>query len=482
MVASLLPVVCFLSPLFVAALSPLLDPIFGKRRALLVMIGTSLALISALLMIPPVVFTGMNLQPPTLPLQVSSTNIAAVVGVALISFLSAIYNTQSERGGRLTPFLYNFFLLLFVSIMLCLVMFYDLFLIFVLVELTIGVSVVLVTHSHGKFPLQAAFKYLIITGISAIFVLVGVVIIYELTGTTILFEIANNPGPLLANPRLLLLSVACFIIGLGADIGIAPFHGWVPDVYPASTPAVNSFCCAESIALVFTLYQLVYPLHTIYPSSTIVFLMGGVGVFSIMLGTLLAYRQNDFMRMVAYSSIEEYGHLALVFGLFTPLSFTAGQMYLINSALMKMGILQTLGSVFLGGRTFDMNMLGGLAERMKKTAWSYILCALSLVGIPPLSGFFAKWLLYSAVFDFLSRHAGLAASVLAIIFLLSVSLISLTFFVRSFHRVFLGKPTDISKTMNEAPSLMWFSAAVSTGVAILIGVQPHLLLSLIRPP
>ena len=479
MAASLLPAFCFFSPLFVAVLAPLLDSILGKRLPLLVIIGTSLSFISALLMIPHVIFSGIILQSPILPFQVNSTNIATLVGVALISFLSAIYNALSEGGGRLKPFLYNFFLLFFVSAMLGLTMSYDIFVIFILAETTTLVSIMLVTHSHGKFPLQAAFKYLIITGIGAVFVLVGVTIIYELTETTILLEIVDNPGQLLDNPKFLLLSAACFIIGLGADIGVAPFHGWMPDVYPASTPTVNSFRCAKSIALVFTLYKLVHSLYVIYPSSTIIFLMGGVGVFSITLGVLLAYRQKDFMRMAAYFSIEDYGHLTLAYGLFTPLSFIAGQMYLINTALMEMGVLQTLGLVYLRSHTFNMDTLGGLIERMKKTAWSYILCAFSLVGIPPLSGFFAKWLLYSAVFDFLSRHSSLAVSVSAIIFLLGASLISLTFFIRSFQRVFLGKSTDITKKMDEDPPLTCLSPVISAVAAILIGVQPQILLGLI---
>ena len=154
-------------------------------------------------------------------------------------------------------------------------------------------------------------------------------------------------------------------------------------------------------------------------------------------------------------------------------------MYLINTALMEMGVLQTLGLVYLRSHTFNMDTLGGLIERMKKTAWSYILCAFSLVGIPPLSGFFAKWLLYSAVFDFLSRHSSLAVSVSAIIFLLCASLISLTFFIRSFQRVFLGKSTDITKKMDEDPPLTCLSPVISAVAAILIGVQPQILLGLI---
>ncbi|KPV62290.1 MAG: F(420)H(2) dehydrogenase subunit L [Candidatus Bathyarchaeota archaeon BA1] len=206
-----------------------------------------------------------------------------------------------------------------------------------------------------------------------------------------------------------------------------------------------------------------------------------MGLVSLVFGALLAYQQTDFMRMIAYCSIDEFGHMVFALGLFTPLSFTAGQMYVVNGALMKAGVILCLGSVLISSGTRDMSLLGGLGEKMKKTTWSYIICALSLAGVPPLSGFYAKWLFYNATYYFLLTQAGVFTSVLAIILLLCISIIPFVFLIRAFHRIFLGRPTENLKNISEVPLAMWLPTLILAGAAILLGLRPDFLLSLIKP-
>jgi multicomponent Na+:H+ antiporter subunit D len=349
--------------------------------------------------------------------------------------------------------------------------------------LTVGVSVILVAHNPSKLSTEAAFKYLIITAISALFVLLGTLIVFILTGNSNIFAIINNPdvqARLTNNPHFLMLAVACFIIGLGADIGLVPFHGWLPDVFPGSTIIINGFFCAEPIALILTLYNLVYPFHRIYPSNVIVALMMGLGLISMVFGALLAYPQKNFYRMLAYCSIDEFGHSVFALGLLTSsMSFVAGQYYLINSALMKTGMILSLGSVFFNSGIGNMDSLGGLLGKMKKTALSYIICALSLAGVPPLSGFYAKWLLYNAAYDFLLPLGGNVVAVSALILLVCISMISFIFLIRSFHRIFMGQSTQNLEKVNEVHLTMWLPTAVLAATAVLVGLQPNIFLSLI---
>ncbi|MEM2989676.1 MAG: proton-conducting transporter membrane subunit [Halobacteria archaeon] len=428
----------------------------------------------------PDVLSSQTLETPMFSLQADSTNIAGLVGVALIFFLVSIYNVKAETGGRLKPSLYNFFVLLFLTCMLGLLLSYDLFGIFLFVELTIGVSIVLVVHAPGKLSAEASFKYLVITALSALFVLLGVLIVFVLTHNSSIPIIMEHPNSLIENPNFLIFAVACFVIGIGADIGLVPFHGWVPDVFPASTPVINGFFCAEPVAFILALIKLVYPFYVVYPSQIILWLVVGVGLISMVFGALMAYPQIDFMRMIAYATIDEFGHMVFAFGLFTPLSFTAGQIYLVNGSLMKAGVILCLGSVFIASGTRDMTKLGGLAGRMKKTAGSYMICALSLAGVPPLSGFYPKWLLYTAVYDFLLLRVGIFISVLALISLVFLSIVSLIVLVRAFHLIFLGQPTETLKGVNEVHWTMWLSTTALAAVGILVGLYPDLLLSLIR--
>ncbi len=479
MIANLLPLACVATPLFVAALCPVIVPLLKGRHSMLLVAGMGLTLALATAMIPEVM-SGTVLIPPQLPMRVDLTNITVVFGIALISFLSAVYNVGSDRGGRLRPAIYDFSLLFLLSIMLGLVMFEDLFWIYLLVETTVGVSIVLVAYAPGKFPIQAAFKYLIITAISAIFFLGGVLIIYWLCRTTDISAIKESSELLLDHEHLTLLAVAFFIVGLGADLGIPPFHGWLPDAFPASTPAINSFMCAESICLLFALCKILYPFYSIYPTRSLVALLFCIGVFSAILGALLAYGQENFWRLAAYITVEGYGHAALAFGLFTSLGFVAGQFYLINGAVMKMGVLQSLGSVFLRTGSASIVELGGLGRMMKKTLSTYLTCALSLGGVPPLSGFFGKLLVYNAVFQFLSDTVSLTAAFLTIILLVGVSVVSLAALVRAFQGIFLGELH--ASEIREVSGSMWLPAMTGAAFALLLGVYPALLLGSMKPP
>lgn len=485
---SLLPLLSLIVPLFTGVLCLFtclfwfLETFSKKFAKISLLFGTGLSLITVLSMVPYAI-AGEVLETLELYLRADLTNMAAIVGVALIFFLTSIYNVKAERGGRLKPGLYNFFLLLFLCCMLGLLLSHDLFGIFLFVELVVGVSVILVVHNPTKLSTEAAFKYLIIIAISALFVLLGTLIIFLLTGTSNLLTMVNNPdvqARLIENPQLLMLAVACFIIGLGADVGLVPFHGWVPDVFPASTIIINGFFNAEPIALILALYKLVAPFYKIYPSNVIIALMIGVGLISMVFGALLAYPQKNFYRMIAYCSIDEYGHAAFVLGLLNPpLSFVAGQYYLVNSSLMKTGIILGLGSVFFNTRTGNMDSLGGLLGKMNKTALIYIICALSLVGVPPLSGFYAKWLLYSVAYDFLLPLGGTVIAILALIMLVGISMISFIFLIRSFHRIFMGQTAENLEGVNEVHVTMWLPTAVLAAIAILLGFQPNILLSLI---
>ena len=483
---SLLPLLAMIVPTFIAVLCLFIDPfwfmkpLFRRIEKESLLLGTGATFIIILSMMPDVL-AGRTLETPILLIKLDHTNAVGVLAVATIFVLTAVFNVHSEKGGRLSPSMYNFFVLMFEVCMLGLLLVYDLFLVFFFVELTIGVSIVLVAHSPIKMASESAFKYLVITALSALFVLLAVLLVYILTGTSDLTRIGSEINPLIENPKLILLVVACFVIGLGADIGLVPFHGWVPNVFPASTPAVNGFFCAEPVAFILALYKLVQPFYAIYPSPVILGLMAGVGLLSILTGVVMAYSQTDSLRMMAYASIEGFGYMLLTFGLFTPLSFVAGQFYLVNGALMKMGAILSLGSVYNQTGTNDMGRLGGLIKKMKPAAATYIICALSLAGVPPLSGFFAKWLLYSAVNEFLQPY-GVWASTAALAAMISASMVSGVYLITSFQRIFLGSLKDGLKNVEKPPITSWLPTLVVAILSLVLGIAPGLLLRLMGFP
>lgn len=484
---SLLPLLSLVVPSFIGSLCiftypfKFLETFFRKIEKLMLLFGTGLTLATIITMVP-YVLSGETLETPIVLLKVDSTNIAGAIGITLIFFLVSIYNIEAEKGGRLKPSMYNFFVLLFLVCMLGLLFSYDIFGIFLFVEMTIGVSIILVVHNPSKLSPEASFKYLMITAVSALFVLLGVLTIFLLTGNSNISTILDHSEVFLENPQLLMFIVACFIVGLGADIGLVPFHGWVPDILPGSPPTINGFFTAEPIAFILALYKLIEPFYIIYPSQTVILLLFCIGFVCIIFGTLSAFSQEDFMRMFAYCTIEEFGYMILPFGLFTSFGLTAGLFYLVNSSLMKAGLILSLGSVLISTGTSNMNSLGGLIRKMNKTAWSYIVCAFSMVGIPPLSGFYAKLFLYSTVYDFLSPLIGAVLSLLMIVLLVCMSIISLIVLVRAFHRIFLGQPTNNLSDLKPPSWELWLPTLITAVVTILLGIQPSILLILIKQP
>ncbi|MEM3547112.1 MAG: complex I subunit 5 family protein [Candidatus Bathyarchaeia archaeon] len=487
MTYSLLPLLSLVVPSFIGFLClftypfRFLESFFRRIEKVALLFATGLTLLIVMTMVP-YVLSGEALETPVFSLKVDLTNIAGAVGIVLIFLLVSIFNVEAEKGGRLKPSMYNFFVLLFLVCMLGLLFSYDIFGIFLFVEMTIGVSIVLVVHNPSKLSPEASFKYLIITAVSALFVLLGILTVFILTKNSHISSIVDNSELFRENPRLVMLIVACFIVGLGADIGLVPFHGWVPDILPGSPPTINGFFTAEPIAFILTLHKLIYPFYVVYPSQTIILLLLGIGLICIVFGVLSAFPQKDFMRMFAYCTIEEFGHMILPFGLFTSFGFTAGQFYLVNSSLMKAGLVLCLGSVLITTETSDMNSLGGLIGKMKNTAWSYIVCAFSITGVPPLSGFYAKWILYTAIYNFLYPHVGIMLSLSILMLLICMSIVSLVILIRSFQQIFLGQPTEGLNNLKGIPWAMWLPTLILALITILLGIQPNILFSLIKQP
>ncbi|MEM2939042.1 MAG: complex I subunit 5 family protein [Candidatus Bathyarchaeia archaeon] len=489
---SLLPLLILIVPLFTGILClftclfSFLE-VFSRRMAkTLLLISAALSLVTVLTIIPYCV-AGEILETPELGLRADPSNVAALASTSILFFLVSIYNVSAEKGGRLKPGVYNFFLLLFLCCMFGLLLSYDLFGIFLFVELVVGVSVILVVHNPTKASTEAAFKYLIITAISALFVLIGVLTIYISTGeSNILYFISDleKQARFSENPRLLMFVAACFIIGLGADIGLVPFHGWLPDCLPASTIIINGFTAIEPIALILALYKMVAPLYRAYPSYIILALMLGVGLISMLFGALMAYSQKDFFRMMAYCSIDEYGHSLFAMSLISSTvaqSFVIGQFYLINSTMVKVGLILSLGSVYFSTGDSDMDSLGNIVKKMDKTALSYIICALSLTGIPPLSGFYAKLLFFSISYSFFNTHGNSILAILIVTLLVCISIISFVFLVRSFHKIFLGKRRKNIDIKGDVPIFMWLPTIILAAATLVLGILPDLLLRFIGP-
>lgn len=435
-----------------------------RFHALIVVTGTGVTLILSVILLLTCVRDGM-LSESGLMAECRVTDAVVVVTSNFIAFLAAIYNLGLNPLGRFSLDKYGSLFLLLVFCFNYMVLVRNALTLFLLVEALIGVSVALVAHSPRNDAPEVAFRYLIVTTLSAFFVLVGVTLLFTSTGS---FSLDQYSYLSRDSERLLALACILFIIGLGADIGFFPFHGWVPDAFPASTSIVNVLTCAEHAPLFIGLYVLLLPVKETSYSDTISLTLATLGLVSIPLSYTLAFRQRDAFRRIGYYAVGEYGNIMLALGISIadPASTPTWRAYLLNSSLMKAGILACLG---LATAT---NAWEALTRRVRElVSISFIICSLSSVGMPPLSGFHVKLRYFLSVYVFTAERAGAWAASLLLIFLLGMTFTPLYFLITLLHELFLerlrnseGGKVGLRKVAAVTPCVALALAAVVVGL------------------
>ncbi|MFC1572258.1 NADH-quinone oxidoreductase subunit N [Candidatus Eisenbacteria bacterium] len=249
-------------------------------------------------------------------------------------------------------------------------------------------------RDHG---LEAGVKYLVFGAVSSAFMLLGIAFIYGATGSFDYAEIAEiirqgRPLDAMLMPGVLLL-----LLGLGFKISAFPFHSWAPDVYQGGPTAVVAFLSVGSKAAGFVLLQrLVFSVFLPLRSEWGL-VLSLVAVLSLCLGNLGAMRQSNIKRLLGYSGIAQAGYIMLgliagsVEGAAAMLYYLAG--YVFSNLLAFLVIIILNRSI----RSYQIADYAGLARRSPMLAASLLIALLSLAGVPPLVGFFGKFLLIDAI-------------------------------------------------------------------------------------
>src|SRR5208282_3392571 len=176
--------------------------------------------------------------------------------------------------------------------------------------------------------------------------------------------------------------------------------------------------------------------------------------------------QTDLKRMLAYSTVSQIGYMMMGLGIGTPLAITAGLLHCLNHGFFKGGLFLTAGSVQHSSGTRDMNKLGGLASKMPQTTLSWLIGVGSMMGIPLMSGFASKWMLYAA-----ALQAGWAVPAMVA---WAASLGTVFLGAKATSAVFLGPPTEHTKDAHEAPPTMVWGMGLLAAGSVVLGVAPQL--------
>ena len=171
-----------------------------------------------------------------------------------------------------------------------------------------------------------------------------------------------------------------------------------------------------------------------------------IGTVTMAVGVMYAMVQTDLKRMLAFSTVSQIGYMMMGIGIGTPLAITAGLLHCLNHGFFKGGLFLTAGSVQHAAGTRDMNKLGGLAQRMPQTTLSWLIGVGSMMGIPLMSGFASKWMLYAAALQ--------AGWTVPAVIAWAVSLGTVFLCAKATSAVFLGPLTEATKDAHESPATM----------------------------
>lgn len=359
----------------------------------------------------------------------------------------------------------------------------DIFNLWVWFEAMAVTSYLLVAFYRNQgLSLEAGVKYLVQSATGSMLVLVGVALVLMQTGTLNIAEIralaAPTPGFIVAG--------ALFIIGFGVKVAVVPMHTWLPDAHSQAPTGISAMLSGVVIeAGLIALLRALGALVAISASWGV--LLMAFGALNMLAGNLLALRQTQVKRMLAYSSLTHVGYMLLGLGIGISTGVAAGlegsMFHLLNHGLMKGLAFLAAGTLLwvlhAAGTDHDALLvadLSGAGRRYPIVALTFSLAVLALGGLPPLAGFMSKWQIFVAGFQ-----TGDALIMATVVFAGLMSVLSLGYYAPLVNTIYRKVPSSIVARGPEIPVLMQVPLALMAIAVLAIGLWPSLLTWLAAP-
>ncbi|PPC76566.1 oxidoreductase [Pokkaliibacter plantistimulans] len=272
---------------------------------------------------------------------------------------------------------------------------------FIGMELTaLSVMAMIAWQPQRKGAIEAAIKYAITATVSGSIMLFGIVLMYAGSGSLYLDAIPGNLGGERTNETLVIVGLAMVLVGIAFELAVAPFHCWLADVFQGSSSPVTAFIASVGkIAMLLFLLNLADQLSGLWPAIHGVII--GMVVLSVVWGNLAALRQSNLKRMLAYSSVAHFGYVLLAL---TAISgdadgnadlLQAAAYYGLSYAVMNMVSFAVIGLLSGINPSADLEGYRGMGRRYPLLGVALAIAVLSLAGIPPTAGFFAKLFVFT---------------------------------------------------------------------------------------
>jgi len=340
--------------------------------------------------------------------------------------------------------------------------------------MSLGVYSLVASWSGNKKSAEAGLKYYVMGAVASAVLLYGIALIYGATGETNLLRIAGKAGDLVGN-KLFLVGMLLVMGAMAFKVAVVPFHAWTPDAYEGAPTPITGFMAAAVKAAAFGILLRVF--SVVFGGPDYVFGLTGwsdifewLAILTMTLGNLAALRQSNIKRMLAYSSIAHAGYIMIGVVAAGVLEGEKGAPVLYYLLAYTVTTIGAFGVVaWIGSRDSErvgLESWNGLGERHPAAAAVMTLFMLSLGGIPPTAGFFAKFYLFKSAL----AHPGLLPLVLVAV---GNSVVSIYYYLRPVVAMyFLKAPAEAEPVKPLGSGAVTLALVLAAVFVLVLGLIP----------
>lgn len=427
---------------------------------------TSAMLMPEVMKAPIIVRLGGFPVPFAINLTVDSLALFFAALIALVGLLISIYATRYIKEGATQQYHMLYLLLLVGSTGIVLTG--DIFNLFVFFEILCIASYALVAYNRDKSGIEASVKYLIQGTIGSGLILIGIALLYGQFGTLNMALIAQHITSFSSLSTF--LPLVLLITGFGVEAAILPLNAWLPDAHSSAPSSVSAIL--SGIAIKMGVYAVVRIIFTLFGASSFLHFMLFVGVVTLLVGELAAFRQNNVKRMLAYSSTGQIGLIIFAFALATVPGIKGALLQITSHALAKALLFLAVGYMIYVSGSMEIKSLAGMGKRMPLVCVTFAVGVFSLIGFPPFIGFASKFLIVKAI---LAEHNLLLSIMLG--FILLGTVVESVYFLKVIQTIYFKKADTQEGVV--PPSMRSFAFLIPIFILMLliigIGIYPEIL-------
>ncbi|MFP4366195.1 MAG: proton-conducting transporter membrane subunit [Bacteroidales bacterium] len=390
-----------LFPLLIPLITAVLSLFFwnsSRSQRIVFLLGAIAYLIGAVALLAEIWNEGhVTLQAGDWPVPYGITLVADFLAAGMImltgvlTFIAALYSLGAIRETKVSN-IYHPIMHFLVFGLTGAFLTGDVFNLYVWFEIMLVSSFVLFTLGGSRSQLEGSIKYVVINVVSSSLFLAGIGVLYGLTGSLNMAVLAVKL-PLVENQGLVTLGAIFFLVSFGIKAAIFPLFFWLPASYHTPPVAVSSLIIGlltkVGIYTFLRFFTLIFSSDVSFTHTILLVLSG----FTMVVGVLGAAAQIDFKKILSFHIVSQIGYMIMGLAIFTPLALAGTVFFVMHNILVKTNLFLISGLVNETHGSFALKKLGGVYHRFPVIAILFAISAFSLTGVPPLSGFWGKFIL-----------------------------------------------------------------------------------------